>query len=435
MDNNNSMKTHYENLLSLFDSSWTYISAPKRRKLNEQKPHVVEMPITNDIKLFLHYLSMEIAKIIREFIHDEIPLDFTKLNKLVLAYLIVFNRRREGEVSKLKLKTYIEQPKYDDFETDICQETLSATEKILTEHFKYMSTVGKRGRRVPIVYPGLIVKALDILVQNREKGGIQPNNEYLFANSTENYIRGGDVLREFVEQCHSKHPLKKPYLIRSTKLRKHVSTIAQILILSGEQLIHLSNHLGHSEAVHRQFYRQQESFIEKTQIAKMLGLINSGTVAKYKGQSLDDVTLDDIIEHATNEVINEDNDEVDDDDDDDDHHHHDDDDDHHHDDHHDDHHDSHDDHHDDHHDSHLNDTRENKTVCNNSKKTVPSMVAAFSKPVEQIHVPSTSTSKKTRNVWSKHIKDCIKKELGDCIGHENIKNLTPARADEFLKKK
>ena len=60
MDNDNSMKIHYENLLKLFDTNWTYISAPKRRKLNEQKPHVVEMPITNDIKLFLHYISMEI---------------------------------------------------------------------------------------------------------------------------------------------------------------------------------------------------------------------------------------------------------------------------------------------------------------------------------------------------------------------------------------
>ena len=57
------MKTHYDNLLCLFDSCWTLISAPKRRKLNEQKPHVVEMPITNDIKLFLHYLSMEMQKI------------------------------------------------------------------------------------------------------------------------------------------------------------------------------------------------------------------------------------------------------------------------------------------------------------------------------------------------------------------------------------
>ena len=36
MDNNNSMKIHYENLLKLFDNSWTYISAPKIRKLNDK---------------------------------------------------------------------------------------------------------------------------------------------------------------------------------------------------------------------------------------------------------------------------------------------------------------------------------------------------------------------------------------------------------------
>ena len=62
------------------------------------------------------------------------------------------------------------------------------------------------------------------------------------------------------------------------------------------------------------------------------------------------------------------------------------------------------------------------------------MVAAFSKPVEQIHVPLTSMSKKIRNVWSNHIKDCIGEELSDCIGPENLKNLTPARANEFLEK-
>ena len=81
------------------------------------------------------------------------------------------------------------------------------------------------------------------------------------------------------------HKLQKPQLIRSTKLRKHVATIAQILVLNGDELGHLSNHLGHSEAVHKTFYRQQESVIEKTQITKMLELINTGTIAKYKGKS------------------------------------------------------------------------------------------------------------------------------------------------------
>ena len=141
------------------------------------------------------------------------------------------------EVSKLKLKQYTHQPNYDDYETDICRESLSATEKILTNHFKYMSTLGKRGRRVPILYSRLIAKALDILVANREKAGIQQGNEYLFANSSSNYIRGCDAVRELVDEYSSKHKFQKPHLIRSTKLRKHVSTVAQILILSGEQLI------------------------------------------------------------------------------------------------------------------------------------------------------------------------------------------------------
>ena len=130
------------------------------------------------------------------------------------------------------------------------------------------------------------------------------------------------TILEVVERCHLKHPLKKTFLIKSTQLRKHVSTIAQILVLSGEEIVHLSNHLSHSEAVHKTFYRQQESVIEKTQIAKLLELINTGTIAKYKGKSLDDVTLDDIINAATNDVINEPIEEVDDDDDDDHHHHH-----------------------------------------------------------------------------------------------------------------
>ena len=62
MENDNASKMQYDNLIHLIDTEWTFISAPNRRKLNEQKEHVQEMPITNDIKLFLHYSSMEIVE-------------------------------------------------------------------------------------------------------------------------------------------------------------------------------------------------------------------------------------------------------------------------------------------------------------------------------------------------------------------------------------
>ena len=53
-------KTHLDNLFFLIESRWTLISAPNIRMLKDQKPKVVEMPITNDIKTFLSYLSIEI---------------------------------------------------------------------------------------------------------------------------------------------------------------------------------------------------------------------------------------------------------------------------------------------------------------------------------------------------------------------------------------
>ena len=66
MENDNASKMQYDNLIHLIDTEWTFISAPNRRKLNEQKEHVQEMPITNDIKLFLHYSSMEIAQKVKK---------------------------------------------------------------------------------------------------------------------------------------------------------------------------------------------------------------------------------------------------------------------------------------------------------------------------------------------------------------------------------
>ena len=257
-----------------------------------------------------------------------------------------------------------------------------------------MSTIGKKYRRVPIVYPALIDEALKSLVENRHFCGILPDNPFLFPNSVGNHIRGCDVLRELVEKCELKHTLHKPSLIKSTLLRKHVATIAQILVLSGDDLGDLSNHLGHSEEVHKTFYRQQESMIEKTKITKMLELINTGTVAKYKGKSLVDVTLEDVINAATDHVNREEPD-VDDDEDDP--------------------------------NSDINDNHEDNNPV----------------PSEQISLPSTSkcnpsypknntNSKQKRLFWSKELKDAIGLELGDCIN--DIKNLTHERAINFLAK-
>ena len=116
-------------------------------------------------------------------------------------------------------------------------------EKYLCQNYSYFTTVGKRNRRVPIIYPQSIEVALNCLVQKQQICGILQENQFLFANTTLNYIRGGDAIRLLVEQCRSTYNLQKTHLIKSTQLRKHVSTIAQILVLSeGELFAHVKSY-------------------------------------------------------------------------------------------------------------------------------------------------------------------------------------------------
>ena len=224
-----------------------------------------------------------------------------------------------------------------------------------------------------------------------------------------NHLRGCDALRDLVEKCHFIHKLKKPLLIRSTKLRKHVATVAQFLVLSGDELGHLSNHLGHSEAVHKEFYRQQESVIEKTHITKMLELANTGNIAKYKGKTLKEVALDDLIIAATDDVNNEPNEPNDEDDEEFD-------------------------------DINLNNIEHDTFTPNVSKdnELVSEPSSSTSNPSLQVKpkvtlnpTPHVNT-KRTRQHWSRSVKAAIKLELGDCIS--TIGNLTPAKATAFLEK-
>lgn len=416
-------KEEIENFLYLVNTSWNLISAPNIRMLKEQKPIVVEMPITSDIRKVLHFLSGEIQKYVNELCQDPTLEIWIILSKNVLAFLIVFNRRREGEVSRLKLETYTQKPNYDEMETDTLTQTLTTIEQYLCENYSYMTTVGKRNRRVPILYPHYIEVALDSLVENRQICGIKTKNQFLFANTALGNMRGCDVLRVLVEKCGLTCVLQKPHLIKSTQLRKHVATIAQILVLNEEELGHISNHMGHSKAVHKDFYRQQESVIEKTHITKLLQLVNTGNIAKYKGKTLNDVNLKDIITAATEDVNNEPiDDDVDDLDD------------------------------------YLNDEVDGDKVDGDgvdvdvdepSSSTSTSNVSIDNEVVSE---PSSSRSnpslrvkpkvtlnptslvkpKLTREFWPKWIKNAIKNELGDYI--HNITNLTQEIANAFMEK-
>ena len=150
---------------------------------------------------------------------------------------------------------------------------------------------GKRGRKVPVLMDKVVVAAIDALIQKRGEAGVAKDNKYVFAAPTRGsmkHLRGPDCLGAAVKLCS----LKKPSAIRSTKLRKYVATVSQIIDLQPSELEWLASHMGHDISVHREYYRLHDSTLELSKVSRLLLAIDEGSASKWKGKKLSEIQLD-----------------------------------------------------------------------------------------------------------------------------------------------
>lgn len=85
--------------------------------------------------------------------------------------------------------------------------------------------------------------------------------------------------------------MKNPTAITSTKLRKQVATVAQLLSFTEGDVEQLSNFIGHSKEVHKTFYRLPESVFQVAKVSKFLLMMEKGDAEKYRGKNLDDIKI------------------------------------------------------------------------------------------------------------------------------------------------
>ncbi|KAJ8940383.1 hypothetical protein NQ318_015776 [Aromia moschata] len=114
----------------------------------------------HDIKKFREE-TLNIANTSKELFFNNNDNDsiYKDLIQCVLSLLIVFNRRRVGDVPFLKLSEYQRDTNhtFTDFDS-----VLTNTEKILTEKYKRVLTSGKGSRAVVILIPKVIQDFIDI---------------------------------------------------------------------------------------------------------------------------------------------------------------------------------------------------------------------------------------------------------------------------------
>lgn len=289
ISNNEKLVKDASNFEAVHQEKWhELISAAALRNIREakwNKPSV--MPFTKDVQKLHAHLNHEQDKW-HNFLSESPSTNVWKeLAKVCLVQLILFNRRREGEVACMPLSAFLSRDTsvpHDDLDW-----ALSELEKKLCRHFTRIVVRGKRGRPVPILLTPKMLSAIELLVSQREACGVLKENEYMFARpGAMTHFRGSDCFRTFAKQCGA----ACPRTLTSTKLRKHAATLSTVLNMSNTEMDQLANFLGHDIRVHREYYRLPEKTLQLAKVSKLLMALEQGRVAEFHGKTLDEVEID-----------------------------------------------------------------------------------------------------------------------------------------------
>ncbi|XP_043463978.1 uncharacterized protein LOC122499596 [Leptopilina heterotoma] len=284
---------HFNDVIT---SSWNNeISSLANKDLQEKrwnKPLLV--PLVSDIKKFRDEtlnLAKECEEKFKNCVDDVVT--YKTFVHCVLGLVILFNRRRIGDVQYLKVQNY-ERESRSNF-TDF-KKALTDSENALTTKYKRVVNSGKGSRAVVILVPELLQKLIKILLEERKKY-ISLENNYVFAIPDSKIKWGqGDVAIRFLTK---RIDLQYPEAMSSNKLRKQIATVAQILNMSKEESRQFSKFMGHTEKTHAEFYELPVDLYQTAKVSKLLMLMERGSLpVEYQGKSLAEIDFNANLEYA-----------------------------------------------------------------------------------------------------------------------------------------
>ena len=152
-----------------------------------------------------------------------------------------------------------------------------------------METQGKQNKRCPVLLTETMVAALDILEETRIECGVTPSNPFVFASrgSADSHMNSWHAMNKLSQEAGCKHP----QLVSSSRLRKYMATVCQILDFEDFELEWLSKHLAHDINTHKQHYRQHDATVEIAKIGSLILAADAGQMNKYAGKKMSEINV------------------------------------------------------------------------------------------------------------------------------------------------
>jgi len=281
-----------EAFIRLYDTEWKVrVSSVALKTMKDDRRKKQDLlPLTSDLVKVRTYLDKSVVEYC-EALNEHADTDnYSSLVSITLTSVILFNKRRSGEASRMLIESYHHCKATTSGLNDI-QKTLTNVEQQLCSRLKLVEIPGKRNRTVPVLLTTDMVSAIDCLLQKRHKVGVDEANPYVFARcSGLNSVDGHTCVRKVVDSVK----LQRPDLVTSTYLRKYIATVSQLLDMKGNEFELLCRHMGHSANVHKDYYRLPSHTLELAKLSKLLLAVENGNLNALCGKNLDELDIEEI---------------------------------------------------------------------------------------------------------------------------------------------
>ncbi|KAF5274318.1 hypothetical protein FQR65_LT17042 [Abscondita terminalis] len=275
-------------------------------RLEHQRHKFVELPSREDVKKLVSYLRQQRRNWFLKVRTGMANLNYAvkQLASFTLVSLMVFNRRRPGELERITLK---------DFSCLKSAQSLSSEsghqeESNFTKRYKRFVIRGKLNRTVPVLVDFELEECMNLIIANRKDVGLGLEFPYVFAyissNGRPKYLRAYILLRSYAEVCGA----LKSQLLRSTYLRKQIATECALEDMA-ENVIHdVANFMGHHINIHNNIYRMPVEKRDITRISKILEQMQGGPdeIANTISEVDDNVTAGTSNASSTSNNVNND---------------------------------------------------------------------------------------------------------------------------------
>lgn len=234
------------------------------------------IPTTADVNKLTAYLESERTRCFSELSQKYTYKNWVALSQLSLASILVFNRRRAGEIQNITITDFNCREIIADL-----SDTLLATipEEAKQEISSRMDIRGKLGRTVPALLKHSFEQCIQLLIRHRIDAGIPETNDFLYALPTQasriRTVNVWTIMRSFATACGAENPSS----LTGTNLRKHFASFCATKNLNDNDVSNLADFMGHHEKVHRDVYRQNPL---AWQVSLMSSLLNGAQEENIK---------------------------------------------------------------------------------------------------------------------------------------------------------